>query len=169
MRTNCPYAVLGLRPQAEPEVVEADYEIPEEELLLWQHPALKDFSDESEEDKTSVGSPTDVEETASEAASSSNDSSSDNETEGLRPTVDLDEAEELATAALVEGHLDPGRKPTSANSRALLRHAVRKTVHYAHLSDNVRLACGKPRTEKYVEVAACNPQSLWPLCRDCFP
>ena len=93
--------------------------------------------------------------------------------EGCPPAGEDDKSDaELAlkAAARVSGLVSsPKDAPRCADVSVVLRHAVRKTVHYGHLSDEDRLGCGRPRTCGYVLMLEESPEMYWPQCRDCFP
>ena len=54
-----------------------------------------------------------------------------------------------------------------ADITKMYQHSVRMTVHYGHLTDEGRLACGRPRTAGFNE-ALPEEGVPWPRCGDCF-
>jgi hypothetical protein len=59
--------------------------------------------------------------------------------------------------------------PLSADLGSIVRHLVRRTVHYRHMVDVDQLACGRPFADARYEGVAVPIDEMWPKCKDCFP
>jgi hypothetical protein len=87
----------------------------------------------------------------------------------VSPDEDLEASMREAARLTAGGGRSARCVPPSADVDAVVRHLARKTVHFRHLVDDDKLACGRPfADERYEEIAA-PTDALWPKCKDCFP
>ena len=100
------------------------------------------------------------------------DDSDDDELEHV-PEKEFENVDEDAVALEIaaavfeqEGSL-PKVKSECADAKCVLRHRIRQTVHLGRAGCEVRLACGRGRTEVY-EVVQPEVGVPWPRCSDCF-
>ena len=78
----------------------------------------------------------------------------------------IEAADETAAALFDRQH--PIVVPSSADSRRVFQHRLRRTIHYSHISSEVVLACKTPRSAMHVQVFG-DVKNLFPKCKWCFP
>ena len=92
------------------------------------------------------------------------DSSSEDSLDEDTPEHEAHEEAENAVLGRWEGLIDIEKLPAEA---IYFRHPLSRTIHLQEDESGLKLTCGRDLTRSYVALS-CRPQSLLPICKQCF-
>ena len=87
-----------------------------------------------------------------------------------RSSSSSSESTDEATHALIQSaHLDDRVRDVARHAALTMvfRHKSRRTLHYAHVEDDSKLACGRNKTSAFKQFTG-DVELAWPKCKVCF-